>query len=256
MAERKTNKKRFHTKEVKRGNLSEQVADQLQHLIIIGDLENGDKLPPERELTDMFRVSRTVIREATRTLQERGFVKILTGSGTYVTSVDPSIISQSLERYLRGSHHAYRDLLEVRKNLEVQIAELAAARASDDHIIQLEQALHEMEACHPYIAEDENKHEAFVQADVGFHLTLADSTGNALWPVLLAPIADLVAKFSRETSKLPNSSNSAIRYHRELLEAVKAGDSKRGRQVMHEHMRVAEAMIKELPDDSANISED
>jgi len=81
---------------VKRTRLSEQIAEQIQQIIVQGHLQAGDRLPPERELAEQLGVSRTVVREATKVLEERGLVKIVTGSGTYATRVQPSVVSQSI----------------------------------------------------------------------------------------------------------------------------------------------------------------
>mgnify|MGYP001014986330 FL=1 len=154
------------TLRIKRSSLSDQVADQIQHLIIKGGLKPGDKLPPERELAEQLGVSRTVIREATKTLQERGLVRVLTGSGTYATKVEPELVSQSIGLYVRGHRHAFRDLLEIRKSLEVGIAGLAAQRANQAHVEQLEAALQEMQAVLPKVHDAAASLELFVRSDV------------------------------------------------------------------------------------------
>ena len=82
--------------QVKRERLSEQIAEQIQRNIIEGKLKQGDRLQPERDLAEQFGVSRTVIREATKVLQERGLVKVITGSGTYATRIKPAAVSQSI----------------------------------------------------------------------------------------------------------------------------------------------------------------
>ena len=82
----------LETLQIRRESLSEQVAEKIQQFIIQGHLRPGDRLPPERELGEQLGVSRTVIREATKQLQERGLVKVLTGSGTYVSKIEPEAI--------------------------------------------------------------------------------------------------------------------------------------------------------------------
>ena len=102
--------------QVRRGRLSEQVAEQIQHIIVQGRLKEGDRLPPERDMAEKLGVSRAVIREATKVLQERGLVKVLTGNGTYVTRVEPEVVSQSIGLFVRGNKHSFRDLLEISEN--------------------------------------------------------------------------------------------------------------------------------------------
>src|SRR6185503_5904207 len=132
--------------QVRRESLSAQAAEQIQQFIMRGELRPGDRLPPPPELSEQLGVSRTVVREATKLLQERGLIKVLTGSGSFVSKVESAAISQSISLFMWGHGHAFHDLLEIRKMFEVEIAGLAAERATADEIRQLEEALVQMSA--------------------------------------------------------------------------------------------------------------
>jgi len=238
----------LETLQIRRGNLSEQVADQIQQFIIRGQLRPGDRLPPERELGEQLGVSRTVIREATKQLQERGLVKVLTGSGTFVSKIEPAAVSQSIGLLMWGHGHAFHDLLEIRKMLEVEIAGHAAERAVDDDIEQLEGALDQMTAALSNVHQDEAGLEKFVQADLLFHQIMARASKNSLLPLLLAPITDLLAEFSRQASSLAGAPENAIHFHRTLLQVIRSRDSELCRAVMRDHLSDAEKFLDQLGD--------
>jgi GntR family transcriptional repressor for pyruvate dehydrogenase complex len=245
-------KKGLQSFQVSRLKLSDQVAEQIQHVIVNGGLRPGDKLPSERELGEQLGVSRTVVREATKALQERGLVKILTGSGTYVSEVESDVVTQSIELYVRGRKHKYRDLLEIRKTLEVEIAGLAAERATEEDIERLGVVLERMQEAFPTAQTDAESLEEFVLADMQFHQYLAQASHNSLLPLLLTPIADLLLEFSRKASSLPSAPQSAHRYHKAILECVRSGDSEKCRDVMREHISSTEDFIEQLETTDSN----
>jgi GntR family transcriptional repressor for pyruvate dehydrogenase complex len=234
--------------QVRRESLSVQAAGQIQQFIIRGELRPGDRLPPERELSEQLGVSRTVVREATKLLQERGLVKVLTGSGSFVSKVESSAISQSISLFMWGHGHAFHDLLEIRKMFEVEIAGLAAERATPEEVRELEAALAQMSA-----GADAGTAglEKFVLADLLFHHILAKASKNSLLPLLLAPINDLLLEFSRQASSLPGAPASAIHFHDTLLQGIRARDSQHCRGVMREHLNEAENFLGQMGDGEA-----
>jgi GntR family transcriptional regulator, transcriptional repressor for pyruvate dehydrogenase complex len=239
--------------QVRRANLSVQAAEQIQQFIIRGQLRPGDRLPPERELSEQLGVSRTVVREANKQLQERGLVKVLTGSGTYVSKVEPAAISQAISLFMWGHGHTFHDLLESRKMFEVEIAGLAAERATTEDIQQLEGALAQMAAALPRVHADSAGLETFVQADWFFHQILAKASKNSLLPLLLTPITDLLLQFSRQASSLQGASENAIHFHNALLQAVRSRDSARCRAVMRDHLMDAEKILDQMADDKVGF---
>jgi GntR family transcriptional repressor for pyruvate dehydrogenase complex len=236
--------------QVRRESLSAQAAEQIQQFIVRGELRPGDRLPPERELSEQLGVSRTVVREATKLLQERGLVKVLTGSGSFVSKVEPAAISQSISLFMWGHGHAFHDLLEIRKMFEVEIAGLAAERATADEAQELEAALAQMTAAQPAVAAgaaaDGAGLEKFVLADLLFHHILARASKNSLLPLLLSPINDLLHEFSRQASSLPGAPANAIHFHHTLLQGIRSRDSERCRAVMRDHLNDAENFLGQM----------
>ncbi len=224
-----------------RDRLYEQVADQIERLIVSDSLRPGDKLPSERELAEQLKVSRTVIREATRVLSVRGLVEVKPGSGTYIQELSPSNASAPIGLFLklRRAADAFENLLEIRYTLEVAIAGLAAERATGEDIAVMEAAIEAM-AAHVEDAEQ------FVQHDLAFHSGLAAATHNDLYGVLLTPITDLLLDFRLTAYRYDAQSaiEGGLTYHRRILSQVRARDAEGARQAMRDHLHQAQNLFK------------
>lgn len=225
---------------ITRERLYEQVVQQLQELVISGRLQPGDKLPPERQLAEQLGVSRTVIREAIKTLEQRGLVKVLTGSGTYVSQMDPRIVSESISLLVQQSTSSFDHLNEVRRMLEIEITGFAAERAQLEDIEAMEEAVQEMEDAVANMKGRPDLLEDFVEADLAFHDALAKAAQNPLLPILLDPISDLLVEFRRLASSGPGAPEDALNYHRKILKYLKARDVSTCRELMREHLEKAE----------------
>lgn len=149
-------------KVVRTSRLYEQIVQQIEETILKGDLKAGDQLPAERDLAEQFGVSRTAVREAVKALREKGLVEAYTGRGTFVTNGTSNAIRQSLDLMVRiGQPEGAAYLAEVREILEPEIAALAAARAEDQHLGIMREAIKVM---------DDSLHDAerFIEADLDF----------------------------------------------------------------------------------------
>ena len=220
---------------VNKAPLYQQVAEQIQNLIMDGGLLPGDRLPPERELGEHLGVSRTVIREAIKALQERGLVRAVSGSGTYVESVTPEAVEQCIELYMRRQGGGFGDLQEVRRILEVEIAGLAAERAEEDDTTALESVLLDMLDAFPDIWQSEGAMERYIQGHMRFHRALAHATKNVLLEMLLLPILDQNLEYNRASTS-PAAAEPGLMHHERLLECVRLGNGDACREVMREHM--------------------
>src|ERR1700693_1531530 len=168
---------------VQTSRLYEQIVQQIEASINSGQLKLGDQLPAERELAHQFGVSRTAVREAVKTLREKGLVEAPPGRGTFITNGSSHSIWQSLDRMIRdGQPEAMVHLVEVREILEPEIASLAAARAEKDDIAAMREAVEVMD-------NSKTEPEAFIEADLDFHLALAEAASN---PLILSLIDSIV----------------------------------------------------------------
>jgi GntR family transcriptional repressor for pyruvate dehydrogenase complex len=211
---------------IRRENLPATIAADLRRRILQGDLKAGAQLPGHRELAARLSVSVGSVREAISMLISAGLVETRAGRGTYVANgspAPPEVVAPPLER------REVEELVEAREVIEVELAALAAQRASPEQIARLEAAAARLEAA-------ATNPRAYGDADVEFHLVLAEAAGNrylhrALIDVraLLAQDMELAAEVAiRRFGDLGFSVDS----HRRLAEAIAARDSATAREIL------------------------
>jgi GntR family transcriptional repressor for pyruvate dehydrogenase complex len=224
---------------LRRDRLYEQIADQIQGLIVARSLQPGEKLPSERELAEQLGISRTVVREAIRTLTVQGLVKVKPGCGTYVQALSPAAAVASIKLLLKLRHtpESLDNLYEIRRMIEIEIAGLAAERATDEDRATLESAVDAM------VANTEDP-KAFTEHDLAFHAALAEATQNELFGALLSPISNLWLDVILISYHAPGAAEEGIEYHRQILSAIGAGDRERARRVMHAHIHHSQTQVE------------
>lgn len=208
--------------------LSDRVEEQIRQLIVTGKVPIGERLPPERELADIFGVSRTVVREAVRSLVAKGLLDIRSGSGTYVVGPQPGFVSDALSMLLQHSQRGYDDIHEIRMMIEVEIARLAAQRATPEEIGALAENVAAMES-----ASDPAE---LAEIDVAFHELLAKATHNLLFSVMLGSITDIMLEIRKRSFTLRSSAPVAVRFHRDILGRVAARDADGAMEAMRAHL--------------------
>jgi len=211
--------------------LYEQVVEQLETLIVEGHLTPGDRLPPERELSDQFEVSRTVIREAVKSLQEKGLVEIRPGVGTFVHHGMDKILRQSLGRLTQiNQQYGLANLLQVREILEPEIAAIAAEKATPEDIEAMEVAIERMN-------DSMDDMEVFIAADHEFHLALAQATQNDLIVNLMDSIVDSLEEQRRQIfTEATNGPQNGQIHHIRIFQAIKKSDRELARRQMIAHL--------------------
>lgn len=215
--------------------LYEKIVEQIEQRILDGELKVGDCLPPERVLADQFRVSRTAVREAVKTLTEKGLIEVRPGRGTFVTNGTSQAMRHSLGRLMRiEQQDGTRDLVEIREIFEPEIAALAAQRAKPEHIERLEHAVATMDQ-----AMADADASTYVEADLDFHLALADASKNGLIPTLMTPIVGLLREQRMKVFFVPNGPQRGQGHHRRILDAVAHQDAAGAREAMRAHLKQA-----------------
>lgn len=224
-----------------RGGLVERVVNEIQRVIVDGQLRPGTKLPPERELAEELGVSRTVIREAVRILVAKGLLETRPGVGTIVRQVTRDQVVEPLSLLLQTQEGgiSIEHLHQVRRMLEVEIAGLAASQATQEDVAELKQALAEMEAVM-------NIPEAHAAKDADFHQGLARTTHNPLLSILLGSIRDLMQEVRILVAQRPGIRARVMPDHQKILERVAAGDPEGARHAMEEHLRHARSFQEEV----------
>ena len=216
---------------VRTSRLFEQIVKQVEESIVKGQLQPGDQLPAERDLAQRFGVSRTAVREAVKTLREKGLVEAYSGRGTFVTNGTGQGMRQSLDWMVRinqqeGSLH----LAELRQVLEPEIAARAATRIDEPLLATMREAVAIMDR-------SLDDPEAYVEADLDFHLALAEAMGN---PLILSLLDSIVAVLREQRSRIFNVEGGPARgqfHHKRILAAIEKRDPDKAREAMRAHLK-------------------
>jgi GntR family transcriptional regulator, transcriptional repressor for pyruvate dehydrogenase complex len=218
-------------KTVRTSRLYEQIVQQIEDSILKGVLKPGDQLPAERELAQRFGVSRTAVREAVKALREKGLVEAYSGKGTFITNGTSQAIRQSLDLMIRiGQNEGALHLAEVRLILEPEIAALASRRIEDQLLATMREAVATM---------DRSLHDpdAYIEADLDFHLALAEAAGNPIILSLLDSIVGLLREQRMRIFAVNGGPERGQFHHKRILAAVERHDPDAARELMRDHLR-------------------
>src|SRR3982074_1739831 len=215
---------------VRSSRLYEQIVQQVEDSIVKGTLKPGDQLPAERELAQQFGVSRTAVREAVKVLREKGLVEAFSGRGTFITDGTTQAIRQSLDLMIKiGQPEGSTHLVEVREILEPEIAALAATRAEEQHVAAMREAVAVMDRAEPNA-------DSYIEADLDFHLSLAEAAAN---PIILSLIDSIVGLLREQRMTIFSVKGGPERgqfHHKRILEAMEQRDSEKARDAMRAHL--------------------
>lgn len=224
----------------KRKSVSESVIEYIQSEIKKGNLTPGDKLPPEQVLSEELQISRASLREALQKLEVTGVIEIKHGKGSFISS-NPSVkaLKNLIPPLLLSINQGVIKLLEARRFVEIGTARLAAKNASPEQKEQLEDCIFRMEEA--VAGED---FEAFQQADLEFHLTIAESSGNEVLARILDALRDLMVEQLNVILQVPGRIDSSLKYHRKVYKAIINGNGEKAGRAIDRHIRNAEEDFK------------
>ncbi len=215
---------------VRTSRLYEQIVQQIEESILKGTLKPGDQLPAERELAQRFGVSRTAVREAVKALREKGLVEAYSGRGTFITNGTSQAIRQSLDLMMKiGQQDGSIHLAELRAILEPEIAALAATRVEDQHIAAMREAFGVMDRAR----EDPV---AYIEADLDFHLSLAEAAANPLILSLIDSIVGLLREQRIRIFYVEGGPERGQYHHKRILDAIEQHDAVKARAAMQAHL--------------------
>jgi GntR family transcriptional regulator, transcriptional repressor for pyruvate dehydrogenase complex len=221
--------------------LSRVVAERLEDYVLRRGYQPGDKLPSEREFGDLFGVSRTVLREAVKLLNQKGLVQSSVGRGLYVAEPNGRTLASSIDTLLQLKQGRVDHILEVRATLEDLSARAAAERASDEDLVAMRVALDEMDRLldRPVL---------FIRSDLTFHLALARATHNPLLLALVEPTMTLMQHIRERMVDLPDAATGAQKGHRRIYAAVLNHDPASAAAAMAEHLaHVTNVLATNIP---------
>lgn len=216
-------------------SLSERVADAVTAAILAGEMKPGDRLPSERALCEQFMVSRSVVREAVRSLVAKGLVVVQPRIGHVVKMTGASNVAESLRLYVRGRGIDVDKVMDVRGVIEVEIAARAAVGASDDDLHALRQAASLMN--------DATTAEAAAVADVEFHRAIAAATDNEFFEMMLDSLRGVLLEVQMPSLGEPETRRYVQGAHAAILARIESHDVEGARVAMRDHLREAAARL-------------
>lgn len=234
---------------VERPKLYTSVVEQILARIRSGALRPGSALPAERTLARQLHVSRNSLREALRVLEHAGVLDIRTGSGTYVTSDGGSDTILVRAQAAAAGEHSPLDLIVARLAIEPVCAEHAALSHHSSDLADIEATVED----HAKRVQDGRELEG---ADLDFHLAVASASRNGALLALARTLLSWTREQTWNDSKSPGLAASCaapdfVEHHRQVLEAIRQGNSRRAHQLMAMHMSAVETnlLTKLSPDD-------
>ncbi|MBP1728280.1 MAG: transcriptional regulator, GntR family [Deltaproteobacteria bacterium] len=217
--------------------ISSQIAEQIRSSILAGEFAPGEKLPPERELAEMFGVSRPSVREALNLLASSGLVMSYQGGGTVVMSLMETTAGNPMTELIRSQQERALDVIEVRKAIEASTAFYAAQRALPEDIRTMERIVDGLRENLAGLKPSEN-------LDANFHLAIAKATHNIVWLHLMQNIFDAMKEFQQSVWRavyLTGEDHHLLyQHHRRIFEAIRNRDPEAARAAMAEHLNFAE----------------
>jgi len=207
-----------------------EVLRKLRALIEQEGCRPGAKLPPERVLAARLKVGRPALREAIKALSVLDVLESKRGDGTYVKSLAALSLDWSVKVNNIDVNFDMLELLEVRKMLEPRAAALAAARAGEKQLREIEQEIHAQEA-------RPDDYSNLARYDYRFHEAVIHAAGNQVLSDLVGVLTPLLLKSRQITARTTPDIPKIIREHRRIFEAIRLGESELAEQAMREHLQ-------------------
>lgn len=213
-----------------------QVAYEIESKIFSGELKNGDRLPPSRELASAMGVSRSILDLAILDLEAKGFLRIVPRKGTFVRDYQRESTPQML---LSLIHHGpeihsraiFLNVSEMRLLLETECARLAADNASDENMSALEKAFADMKT---FTYEGRS---GFVEANFRFHYEVCIASGNIVYAMIFKSFEQSLRYYLEKAFDNEEHRAYSVKRHRRLLDAIRTRDAGRAEKEMRTFMR-------------------
>jgi GntR family transcriptional repressor for pyruvate dehydrogenase complex len=232
-------------KQVKSKKVYQHVVEQIQVMVMNGELKKGDKLPTERDLAEQLGVSRTSIREALRSLEMVGLVESRQGEGNFIGGNLKGNFFEPLSVMFMLNKGNPRDILELRMVIEVEAASLAAKRVKEG---DCQEAVKELNEIMRKLKAASNEEESS-NADLQLHYKISEITGNYLIMMLLNTISSLMETFIESARGMIlqdfDNKEKLFSEHQNLVDAITEGDSKKATKAMRNHLETINRTMEE-----------
>jgi GntR family transcriptional repressor for pyruvate dehydrogenase complex len=220
----------------KQTKVFQDVVAQIQEAILDGRLKTGDTLPSERQLKDMFNISRGTLREALRVLEQKGLIEIKlgVGGGSVVKDVNEDQVSESLALLIRSQKVSLNHLAEFREDVEGIIAAHAAKRCTEADISQLRELLKKARKC---LDQGTSQRDAFIEIDKQIHMTLAAVSQNPIYISVLHSVHENIHRYyEKYLSVAERELHENYEDLCDLVDRVEKGQADEARELARDHV--------------------
>lgn len=221
--------------------LFETIVERIQDMIALGEIQAGQKLPPERTLADRFRVSRSSVRQAIQALSQKGILESRQGDGTYVCEPDSSVFADTLAAAIHAHRDILQEVMEFRLMIEPQIAYLAARRIREEDLNRLK-----VIACDQQrkLLAGEEDH----LLDAEFHRQLCQSAGNRLIRDIYHTLDHALNESRSRFLQSHGRRRASAEGHLKIIDALEKRSPQGAFAAMREHLLEVEKMIFQTRD--------
>jgi GntR family transcriptional regulator, transcriptional repressor for pyruvate dehydrogenase complex len=230
------------------GTSSDEVVTQIREMIQRGELNFGDRLPPERDLAKILGVSRPTLRAGIGSLVALGVLQSRQGAGTFVVDAGDSPTLDSSPLQMLAALHGFKndEMFEARLGLELAIVALAAERATPDQIATMADEVAEMFA-------SLEKPEQYLVHDMQFHQTIAAASGNRILTALMNMVATVLFETRSKTVKFALDLKESAEQHRQIYRSIREHNVQKASEAMRFHLNsTKEAQAKETERKQSN----
>ncbi len=227
-----------HVKQIQKVKVYEEIAFQIKKLIEEGNLKPGDKLPPERTLSELFNVSRHSVREALRVLEKSRMLNSVPGSGTYVAMNERQATVDLIANYLIKKTDKLTEIFELRRIFEPQVAQIAAKKACKEDLQELIGLLNENKN---FLRQKTIDPGDFLNSDKQLHQIIAKSTKNSILSNFIERIQDLISESRHESYQSENRMKVSAKGHIDIINAILERNEAKANEAMDKHLTEVEA---------------
>lgn len=220
------------------GTVSDRITQQILDLMAAEEIKPGDRLPSERDLAALLGVSRPSVREAVKTLEAQGRLRVRHGQGVFVASPQSQ---EELRAALARQEVTLAELFAMREVLEVPAAAWAAAADRRDRIEAAATALDELNRASGV---DPPDFAALRALDAAFHMRIVEAADNRFLRQTLGVLQEMLATSMETTLLIPGRLEKSRVEHERILGAVRSGDAAAARSAARRHIRSAQAAAR------------
>jgi GntR family transcriptional repressor for pyruvate dehydrogenase complex len=221
---------------IARPSITEEIVERITAFILDEHLKPGDKLPSERTLMARLAVGRSSLREAIKTLGALGIVEVQVGEGMFVGRGQSSLLIRPLSWGLLINDHSAREVIEARRLVEIEMAGLAAERASAEELATIADLLAAMRT-------DLADAEGFTRHDQAFHLAVANAARNSVLYHVLDTLRHIVRVWIFQTYSATADKEPGLREHIAIDTALRARNPAAARAARAAHLDAATARL-------------